>query len=157
VVVVPSDAQPRLSLIPWLTRRYGIEQVQVLSLSCAEWDALVAGRMDSPRLERFKDRLALAQLGRPEAIVVVGGAGPHPSCDEPPRARRAVQLAVTHLRSLGLPIEVIGAWVNEHWAPDDCLIESEELPTPRPAPPPHELEARDGDGDRELYAGLTSA
>jgi ribosome-associated translation inhibitor RaiA len=147
VVIMASDAQPRLSLTPWLRTRYGIEQVQTISLGWREWDALVAGALDLPHLKRLKDRLALAQLSRPEAIVVVGGAVPQPSCDERPQARSEVERVMSNVRSLGLPVEVIGVWVNEHWTSEDCLIESEELPL------------RTGFGsnsDEELYAGLTS-
>jgi hypothetical protein len=147
VVIVPSDAQPRLSPVPWLRTRYGIEQVQTISLGWPVWDALVAGELDSPHLKRLKDRLALAQLSRPEAIVVVGGAVPQPSSDERPQARLEVERVVSNIRSLGLPIEVIGVWVNEHWTSDDCLIESEELPLGT---------GHGGVSDEELYAGLTS-
>ena len=145
VVIVPSDARPRLSLIPWLRTRYGIEQVQTVSLGWSEWDALMAGELDSPHLKRLKDRLALAQLCRPDAIVVVGGAVPQPSWNERPQARSEVERVVEQRPVVGLPIEVIGVWVNEHWTSDDCLIESEELPLPT------------GQGrasDEELYAAL---
>jgi hypothetical protein len=151
VVVLPSDARPRLSLIPWLRTRYGIAQVHTVSLAWPEWDALVAGDIDSPHLRRFKDRLALAQLCRPEAVVVVGGAVPQPSRDERPQARREVERVVSQIRAWGLPLEVIGVWVNEHWGADDCLIESEELPRLQ------RTDDRQGcDSDQELYAGLTS-
>ena len=149
VVIVPSDAWPRLSLIPWLRTRYGIDQVQTVSLGWSEWNALVAGEMDSPHLKRLKDRLALAQLSRPDAIVVVGGAVSQPSSDERPQARPEVERVVDNVRSLGLPIEVIGVWVNEHWTSDDCLIESEELPL-------RTGQTSGSEGDEELYAGLTS-
>jgi hypothetical protein len=151
VVVLPSGARPRLSLIPWLRTRYGIEQVHTVSLAWPEWDALVAGDIDSPHLKRFKDRLALAQLCRPEAVVVVGGAVPQPSRDERPQARREVERVVSQIRAWGMPLEVIGVWVNEHWGADDCLIESEELPLPARTDGPRESES-----DEEQYAGLTS-
>ncbi len=155
VVVLPSDARPRLSLIPWLRTRYGIEQVQTVSLAWPEWDALVAGDIDSSHLKRFKERLALAQLCRPEAVVVVGGAVPQPSRDERPQARREVERVVGQIRALGLPLEVIGVWVNEHWGADDCLIESEELLLP-PRPRTNAHPEYERDRDEELYAGLTS-
>jgi ribosome-associated translation inhibitor RaiA len=145
LVIAPCDAWSRLSLIPWLRTRHGIDHVQTVSLGSSEWDALVAGELKSPRLERLKDRLALAQLSRPHAIVVVGGAVPQLSCDERPQVRPDVERVVNNIRSFGLPIEVIGVWVNEHWTSEDCLIESEELPRL----------ARNGSGsDEELYAGL---
>jgi ribosome-associated translation inhibitor RaiA len=149
VVMVPSDERPRLSLVPWLRTCYGVEQAQTISLDWREWDALVAGDLDSSHLTRLGDRLALAQLSRPDVIVVVGGAVPHPSYDERPQARVEVEQVVENVRSLGLPIEVIGVWVNEHWSSDDCLIESEELPLRTGRPSGSERE-------EELYAGLTS-
>jgi hypothetical protein len=151
VVVLPSDARPRLSLIPWLRTRYGIEQVHTVSLTWPEWDALVAGDIDSRHLKRFKDRLALAQLCRPDTVVVVGGAVPQPSRDEPPQARREVERVVRQILAWGMPLEVIGVWVNEHWGADDCLIESEELPLPARIDG-----ARESESDEEQYAGLTS-
>jgi hypothetical protein len=149
VVVVPWDARPRLSLIPWLRTRYGIEQVHTLSLAWPEWEALLAGEMESLQLERFKDRLALAQLCRPEALIVVGGAEPQPWCDERPQGRTEVERVVNNLRALDLPTEVIGVCANEHWTSDECLIESEKLPA---------AANRGGqdEQDEELYAGLTS-
>jgi hypothetical protein len=147
VVIVPCDAWPRLSLIPWLRTRHGIDQAQTVSLGSSEWDALVAGELKSPHLKLLKDRLALAQLSRPGAIVVVGGAVPQPSCDERPQVRPEVERVVDSVRSFGLPIEVIGVWVNEHWTSEDCLIESEELPR---------LTGHRSDSDEALYAGLTS-
>ena len=151
VVILPADSPPRLSLTPWLRARYGIEQVQNLTLSWVEWDALVTGDLASPHLTRFKERLALAQPGQPEAIVVVGGAVPQSSRDERPQARREIERVVDHVRSWNLPIEVIGVWVNEHWTSDDCLIESEELSLPR-----SNQRDRERDSEEELYAGLTS-
>jgi hypothetical protein len=141
-----SDARPRLSLTPWLRTRYGIEQIQTVSLGWPEWDALVAGEMDSSHLRRIKDRLALAQLSRPEAIIVVGGAVPQASYDERPQARSEVERIVGNIQSLGLPLEVIGVWVNERRTSGEWLIESEELP----------LAAESG-SDQALYAGLRSA
>jgi hypothetical protein len=154
VVVVPRDGRPRLSLIPWLRARYGFQQLQTVALSWREWDALVAGDMNSPQLARFKDRLALAQLTRPEAVIVVGGASPQASCDERPQARQEIQRVVSHIRSFGLPIEVIGVWLNEHWSDEDCLLESEELPLS--ATPEDRNNGFGDDSDEELYAGLTS-
>ena len=155
VVLVPRDVRPRLSLVPWLRARYGIEQVQTISLSWREWDALVAGDVHAPHLRRFKDRLALAQLCHPEAIIVAGGAAQRPACDdahdERPQARHEVEDVVCHIRGLGLPVDVIGVWVNEHWTADDCLIESEELPLSSPA-----RAGRENESDHDLYAGLTS-
>jgi ribosome-associated translation inhibitor RaiA len=130
VMITASDLQPRLSLIPWLRTRYGIDQVQTELLDWPEWNALVAGDMDSPHLKGIKERLALAQLYRPEAIVVVGGTVRHGSRDERPQARLEVERVVSSIQSLGLPSEVIGVWANELWTPDECLIESEELPLP---------------------------
>jgi hypothetical protein len=149
LVILPSDARPRLSLIPWFRTRYGIEEVQTLSLTWPEWDALVAGETGSPHLKRFTDCLALAQLTRPEAIVVVGSAVPRPSVDEQPRARREVERVATTIQALGLPTEVIRVWVNECWRAEDCLIESEELPLSAER-------TSSVDSDEELYAGLTS-
>src|SRR3954469_424843 len=127
VVIMPADAAPQLSLSPWLKRRYGFEQVQTISLARPEWNALVAGDVDLPQLQRLKDRLPLAQLGQPEAILALAGAS-QSSSDERPHARPDVEQAVMTLRSFGLPIKVIGVWVNEHWDTEECLIESEELP-----------------------------
>ncbi len=149
VVVAPADARPRLSLIPWLRARYGVEQLHTLSLAWPEWDALVAGEVESPQLERFKDRFALAGLGQPQAVIVVGGAVPKPSWNEPPQTRTEVQRIVKTLGALDLPVDVLGVWVDEHWTADDCLIESEELT------PPASRAARHHE-DEELYAGLTS-
>jgi hypothetical protein len=126
VVVMPADAAPQLSLSPWLKRRYGFEQLQTISLARSEWSALVTGDVESPQLQRLRDRLALAQLGRPEAIIALAAAS-QPSSDEGPDARTDVEQAAATLRSLGLPIAVIGVWVNEHWDTEECLIESEEL------------------------------
>jgi hypothetical protein len=147
VLIVPFDAWPRLSPIPWLRTRYGIGQVQTISLSRLEWDALGRGDLGSPHLTRLKDRLALAQLSLPDAVVVAGGAAPHASWEQRPQARVELERALDGVRSLGLPVEVIGLWVNEHWTPDDCLIESEELPPPT---------ANVDDSGEELYAALTS-
>ena len=129
--------------------RHGIDQVQTVSLGSLEWDALVAGELESPHLKRLKDRLALAQLSRPDAIVVVGGAVSQPSSDVRTKARVEVERVVNNVRSLRLPIEVIGFWINEHWTSDDCLIESEELPL-------RTGQTSGSEGDEELYAGLTS-
>jgi ribosome-associated translation inhibitor RaiA len=146
VLITASDTRPRLNLIPWLRTRYGIEQLQTVSLGWPEWNALVAGELDSPHLKRIKDRLALAQLCRPEAIVIVGGTVPQASYDERPQARSEVERIVGNVQSLGLPIEVIGVWVNERWTSDECLIESEELPLPK-----------EHGSEKEVYAGLASA
>jgi hypothetical protein len=151
VLIVPRDLKPRLSLIPWLRARYGIERVQTLCLARPEWDALAAGEARSLYLERLKDHLALAQLGRPEAIVVVGGAAPRASSCARSHGRREVERALSHLRSWDLPAEVIGAWVTEHWDAEQCLIESEELPLR-----PDETAVFQADEGEEMYVGLTS-
>jgi hypothetical protein len=147
VLIVPFDAWPRLSLIPWLRSRHGIGQVQTISLSRLEWDALGSGELDSPHLKRLRERLALAQLSLPDAIVVAGGAAPQSSWEKRPQARVELERALNTVRLLGLPVEVIGLWVNEQWRPDDCLIESEELPPPA---------GHGDDSEEELYAALTS-
>ena len=153
VVVTPADSRNRLSLIPWLRTRYGIDQVQTISLSCPEWDALVTDDMAAPQLKRFKDRLALAQLCHPEALIVVGGGGDaEPACQQRPQSRWELERVVRHLRALRLPVELIGVCVNEHWGQDNCLIESEELQLAEH----RDLRQRRSDADEELYAGLTS-
>jgi hypothetical protein len=128
-----------LSLSPWLQKRYGFQQVQTISLARPEWNALVAGDVDSPHLQRLRDRLALAQLGRPEAIIAFAAESQTDSV-EGPRARTHVQQAAMTLRSFALPVEVIGVWVNEHWDTGKCLIESEEIPVETAL-------SRDGDPD----------
>jgi hypothetical protein len=146
LAIMAADARPRLSLTPWLRTRYGLEQLQTVLLDWPEWDALVAGELDSPHLRRIKDRLALAQLCCPQAIVVVGGAVRQASYDERPQARSEVKRIVVNVQSFGLPIDVIGVWVNERWMSEECLIESEELSL-----------ATEPANEKELYAGLTSA
>jgi ribosome-associated translation inhibitor RaiA len=144
--IMPALARPTLSLVPWLETRYGIDQVQTILLSWDEWDTLAAGDLEAPGLKRLRDRLALAQLCRPEAIVVVGGGA---SSDERPDARAEVERIAANLRSLRMPVEVIGVWASEHWSGDDCLIESEELPRTAPQRSPDA-------GDAETYAVAAS-
>jgi ribosome-associated translation inhibitor RaiA len=128
MVLVPPEARPRLSAIPLLRARYGIEQVQTVSLRGCEWDALVERELSSPHLKRLKDRLALAHLCRPEAVVLLGAApASQPSRDEP-RTRREMQQVMNSLRYFGLGVDVIGVWVDERWTPDDCMVESQEVP-----------------------------
>jgi hypothetical protein len=129
VVVSPAGRRPRLGLGPWLRTRYGIEQLQMISVSGVEWVGLASDSEGAYPVDRLRHRLALSLLGRPELIVVAG----HPPLDDVwqawPRSRWDVERIVERIRSWDLPVEVIGMWVNERWDADECLVESEAVET----------------------------
>jgi hypothetical protein len=99
VVMRPSHTRSRISIVPWIRRRYGIEQVQQIALSWLEWDALVTGEMDSPHLRRVKERLTLAQFSQAESIVVIGEMSNVPSDQERMHARHQLERVVRNMRS----------------------------------------------------------
>lgn len=71
VLVRPSGARSRVSIRPWLRARYGIDEVQTITLSRGAWGELASGGAASAE-NALRARLALAVLGRPEVIVVLG-------------------------------------------------------------------------------------
>ena len=112
---------------PWLRARYGVEEVQSLTLSRREWVGLAADEADAPMLGRIRDRLALAQLCKPELIAVLSHPAPMDSRAERLRSRREVERMVRRLQAWGVPAEVVGVWVGEQWDVEGCVVESEEL------------------------------
>jgi hypothetical protein len=128
-LIAPAGQRTRVGLGPWLRARYGIEQVQTISVSAVEWNGLAAERERPHAAERLRDRLSLALLGQPELLLVAG----HPSVERRwpswPRSPRHVERIVQRIKSWELPAEVVGVWMNERWDVDECVVEPEELQT----------------------------
>jgi hypothetical protein len=118
-----------MGLGPWLRTRYGIEQVQTISVTGVEWDGLAAEREKTHAAERLKDRLSLALLGQPELFVVAGHSAFERRWHSWPRSRRDIERIAQRIKSWDLPTEVVGVWMNERWDVDECVVESEELQT----------------------------
>ena len=126
IVVRHSGSRSRLSLRPWLRARYGIDEVQSITLSRGAWSDLAydeLGEVDAG----LRDRLALALLGKPDLIVVLGHQSPRDSGAGRPTSREEVERVVERVRSLRVSTEVLGVWTNEDWDAASCLVESEEL------------------------------
>jgi hypothetical protein len=129
LVITPAGQPPRVGPALWLRTRYGVEQVQTINLTRVEWDGLAMDRENTHAAERLKDRLSLSLLGRPELLVVAG----HRSFDKRwhswQRSPRDVERIVGRISSWELPVEVVGAWLNERRDADERLVESEESGT----------------------------
>jgi hypothetical protein len=125
VLVRHEGTRSRLAVRRWLRNRYGIEQVQAMTLSREAWTALASG--DASEFDAgLKDRLHLSLLGRPELIVVVG----HDRCGDSRLTRagrcRDVERVVQRIRAWDLPAEVIGIWLGMRRRTETSFPESRE-------------------------------
>jgi hypothetical protein len=126
VVIKPSGGRSRLGLRPWLRARYGIEEIQSITLSRDAWRQLASDESEevAPTLT---DRLALSLLCMPELVVVSGTGGRARSGDQLRISRAEVERVVRRIRSLRLSAEVVGVWTAERWDAAASLVESEEV------------------------------
>lgn len=140
LVIERSMLPRRLSLIPWLRAKYGIEQVGRISLPTSLWQAAGKG---SGLADSLRERLALSLMCWPELIVVLGRAG---SGDQPAEAvaeQQRVRRIVEQLRDWNVPVETVGLWIAESWQPE-CHVESMELA--RFIPDEELVQGRNGNG-----------
>ena len=133
VVIVPAGGRPPLRLGPWLQARYGVEQLQRISLTGVEWDGLASGPESSAAAERLRDRLTLALLCRPELVVVAGSPAVDTVRHGGPRSRQDVERIAERIRSWNLPVAVVGMWVEERSNAEARLMRSEEGERHEPA------------------------
>lgn len=132
VVIERANLPRRMSLIPWLRAKYGIEQVTRISLPATLWHAAANG---DGLAEALRPRLALSLLCRPELIVVLGRAGIADDADNAHAEELRVRRIVGQLRRWSIPIEMLGLWITETWNPE-CHVESRELLRVSPEMPP---------------------
>jgi ribosome-associated translation inhibitor RaiA len=113
----------RLPLLPWLRIKYGIEQVSRVTLPDRIWEGVAKG---TEMADLLHHRLALSLLCWPELIVVVGRSDGSHDEDVVVEEQQRVRQIVQRIREWSVPLEVVGAWINERWEPD-CYVESQEL------------------------------
>lgn len=113
ILIAPRGARSVFAAERWLGACYGINQVQRLSVPRREWDALAGNSVDRKATEKFKDRLALALLGRPVLFaVVVGQPALALPGGQPLPMRRDAQRVAGRIRSWGIGIRIIGIQIN---------------------------------------------
>jgi hypothetical protein len=172
VVVKPSGGSSRLRLGPWLRARYGIEEVQTITLSREAWRRLASE--DAVGVDPVpRDRLALSLLCRPELVVVYGCETSPRFGERLPTSREDVERAVHRIHSLRLPANVLGVRIAERRGDAPYLTDPEgagrsveagpgeaadtvELSVFTPHPPEWLAEqVREDDGGRVTHESVT--
>jgi hypothetical protein len=112
MVITHAGRQKDLVEMPLLETEYRIDASDWIVLSDDGWRAVVGGE---PTIWDALERKLLIgfYVSNPQLIAVIG----HPSVDETdaPDARQVeVRQVVRRIRSLLLPVDVIGIWTDEH-------------------------------------------
>ncbi len=114
------------SALPWLMRNHGVERLSRMTVTSAAWEAAADG--NERAIRTLRDRLALALLGRPVFVVVLGSAGgPDAAPVDSSREESRVGALAAAIRRGSLPVEVIGLWMGREGEPHP-VVEGPEIP-----------------------------
>lgn len=113
VAVTCIDGRVQRPITYWIRERYGLDYVDIVSEPGP--DKLLAEGWPSDVVS-IKNKVAFSVTHHRSGLIAISG---HHDCAGNPatpeehlaQIRRAMRL----IRSWGLPAEVIGLWVNEHW------------------------------------------
>src|SRR5690606_15580096 len=104
VVITPTGSWSRDGLRRWLKDRHGVQSLQTITIDAVEWDGLASHRVRTIAAERVKSRLALACLGRPALVVVLGHEGRLTMRQVGARSRSELRRIISRLRTWSLPV-----------------------------------------------------
>lgn len=108
------DGRTQLPVINYVKDKYGVDYVDVITEPGP--NKLLAERGDEALLASIRRRLEISVLKHGSRHVVIVG---HHDCAGNPVEKetqlRQIADAVETVRSWGLPCEVAGVWVDEHW------------------------------------------
>lgn len=110
VVITPSGSWSRDGLRRWLKDRYCVPSLQTITIDAVEWNGLASQHVCRVAADRVRSRLALACLGRPALVVVLGYQGRSNMRQLRPPTRRELRQIVRRMRGWSIPVPVIGVW-----------------------------------------------
>lgn len=113
VVITPYGSWSRDGLRRWLMDRHEVQSLQTVTIDAVEWDGLASQHVSRVAADRVKSRLALARLGRPALVVVLGHPGRLNMRQVCPPSRSELRQIVRRLRSWLMPVPVIGVWASD--------------------------------------------
>ena len=107
------DGRAQLPVIAWLKERYTLDFVDTITEAGADC-VLLRGTPEQGASVQARVRISVEKHGS-RLVAVVG----HHDCAGNPCSeeehRRQIAESVTAVRAWGLPVEVIGLWLDEEW------------------------------------------
>ena len=105
------DGRIQLPIIQWLKEKHGASYVDTITEPGV--DKLFS---NTDKVQEIKSKATISVNAHGSRLIIVSG---HHDCAGNPVSKdehqKQIKNAVSVIQSWGMPVKVIGAWVNENW------------------------------------------